>query len=209
MKTSVAVLALTLSLAASTAMAEEIPPACQESNFVMRGYLSGVAQGKSLVQRAWLSVNNCDELERFTDIVVSNVQNYVLTGASTYAICRHSGLLDGVFQQLDDVWLSCDGMCCQEGEVIGELSAELYCQLSILLDGLAEPDDFIRRPVYMCGFAFETCCDASFVGTSMSFFGLDGKGALVACKDYTEQPFFEVWDGTREIQCAYEPPPEP
>lgn len=188
------------------AQADEIPPACRTSSFVTRAYQAGVVQGKSLVQRAWLSVNDCDQLELFSDIVVNNVANFQITSTSAYTICRHSGMLDGVFQELDAVWMTCDGQCCEEGEIIGELSAELYCQLSILLQGLAEPDDFVRRPVYMCGFMFETCCDAKFVGTSLAYSGADMFGVVKECGVYTEGTFFDVWDGTREIQCTYVPP---
>lgn len=210
MKTVLCLLASMTAVAATTnALADEVPIGCQESNFTIRGYQSGVAMGQSLVRRAWASVNDCDQLELFTDIVVANVQNYKLTGDSTYTVCRHTGMVDGVFQELDAVWMLCDGQCCQEGQVIGELAAELYCQLSIILDGLAEPDDFVRRPVFMCGFTFETCCDADFIGTSLSYQGLNLAGEVVQCLPYTQDPYFEVWDGTRELQCMYVPPPPP
>lgn len=188
---------------------DDIPTGCQESTFTKRGYLSGVSIGRSLVQRAWNSVNDCDQLELFTDIVVSNVQNYELVGDSTYTICRHTGMVEGVFEELDGVWMACDGQCCEEGQVIGELAGELYCQLSIILDGLAVPDDFVRRPVYMCGFSFETCCDTSFIGTSLTYAGLNLFGELVQCSNYTTDPYDGVWNGTRELQCMYVPPPPP
>lgn len=202
-----ALASMTAAAATTNAFADEVPPRCQESNFTIHGYQSGVAMGRSLVQRAWGSVNDCDQLELFTDIVVANVQRYRLASDSTYTICRHTGMLDGVFQELDAVWMTCDGQCCQEGQVIGELAAELYCQLSIILDGLAEPGDFVRRPVFMCGVIFETCCDANFIGTSLSYEGLNLAGELVQCSAYTQDPYFEIWDGTRDIQCTYVPPP--
>lgn len=199
---------ITVLVSGTSALAQDIPVGCQESAFTVRGYQSGVSMGRSLVQRAWGSVNDCDQLELFTDIVVSNVQRYELRGDSTYTVCRHTGMLDGVFQELDAVWAVCDGQCCQEGQVIGELSAELYCQLSIILDGLAEPDDFVRRPVYTCGLTFETCCDANFIGTSLSYEGMNMTGDLVQCRVYTDDPYFDVWNGTRELQCMYVPPPQ-
>lgn len=208
MRAIICVLASITVLAATTsAFADEVPIGCQESAFTVRGYNSGVSMGRSLVQRAWGSVNDCDQLELFTDIVVANVQNYQLVGDSTYTICRHTGLVDGVFQELDAVWLQCDGQCCQEGRVIGELAAELYCQLSIILDGLAAPDDFVRRPVFLCGLTFETCCDTNFIGTSLSYEGLNLQGELVQCLPYTKDPYDDVWAGTRELQCMYVPPP--
>lgn len=191
-----------------TAFADDIPipPACQASSFIQNAYKSGVAQGKYLVDRAWLSVANCDRLETFTDIVIANVENYALIGTSAYSICRYTGLHDGVYQELDIVWNTCNGECCEEGSVIGDLSAKLYCKLSILLDGLAAPDEFVRRPVFVCGFAFEMCCDGDFFGTSITYKGLDLFGELKECLPYTDGEFFTVWDETRILQCAYTPP---
>jgi len=183
-----------------------IPPACQRNSLTKSFYRSGVMQGKVLVDRAWLSVNNCDRLETFTDIVVANVESYTLTGSSDYNICRFTGLHDGVFQQLDNVWTSCSGTCCEEGSVIGDLSARMYCQLSILLGGLAEPDEFVRRPVFLCGFAFQMCCDGDFFGTSLTYRGLDAFGDLQECLPYTDGEYFSVWDDTRTLQCTYTPP---
>jgi len=210
MKTLISVLlGLMIWSGAATALADDIPVGCQGSTIVTRAYQSGVAQGKSLVQRAWLSVNDCDQLEHLTDIIIANVDFYQLTGSSAYNICRHTGMIDGVFQQIDAVWTLCDGLCCDEGSAIGELAAELYCQLSILLGGLAVPDDFVRRPVFECGFEFQTCCDSNFMGVSRAYEGLDLLGQVKQCLPYTEDPFFDVWDGSREIQCTYVPPPVP
>lgn len=189
---------------ARTAFAEVIPPACKGT---VAAYQAGVRQGNTLVKRAWLSVNNCDQLDAFVALVKANVSGFSLSGTSTYNICRHTGLIDGVFQQLDSVWQGCNGQCCQEGAAIGELAAKLYCDLSILLGGLGSPDEFVRRPVFLCGAQFETCCDRSFTGTSQAYIGLDFSGLQQQCKPYTEGSYFKVWDGTRVLQCAYTPPP--
>lgn len=194
---------------AGTAFADDIPPGCQAST-AKRAYQSGVAQGKSLVDRAWLAINrNCDLLERFTDIVTADVESYTLSGNSAYTICRFTGLHDGVYQGVDSVWRTCDGQCCNEGAVIGELSARLYCQLSIILGGLAAPDQFVRRPVLFCGFAFQMCCDADFFSTSILYKGLDFLGVTQECLPYTDGDYFDVWNGTRVLQCAYTNPPPP
>jgi len=185
--------------AAQAIVPNSVPVGCQETSFTQRAYLSGFQQGVSLVDRAWLMVNDCDNLERFSDIVVANVESYVLGGQSTYVVCRYTGLTDGVYARLDEVWLQCGGNCCDEGAVIGELAAEIYCQLSILLDGLAAPDLFVRRPVHTCGLSFEMCCDASYDAFSTGF---------PACLPYTADPHDIVWDETRVMQCAYTPEPE-
>lgn len=191
----------------AVAGAQPIPDGCKTSAVVTNAYKSGVSQGISLVQRAWANVNNCDRLETFTDIVNQNVANYTLTGTSAYNLCRYTGMVDGVFQQLDNVWKLCDGQCCSEGSAIGVLAAQLYCQLSILLGGLAKPDTYVRRPVLLCGFSFQMCCDADFLGTSLSYVGKDMFGAPQKCEKYTEGDVYTpIWDGTRILQCAYTPP---
>jgi hypothetical protein len=193
---------------ASEVFAEKPPPACHTTAVTTRAYQAGVNQGKALVGRVWLGVNKCDKLEAFASLVKENVSGYTLTGSSAYNICRHTGLVDGVFQQLDAVWQSCNGQCCQEGAVIGELAAKLYCDLSILLGGLAAPDEFVRRPVFLCGAQFETCCDDRFTSTSKAYIGLDTLGQQ-QCLPYTAGKYFDVWNGTRKLQCAYTPPTPP
>jgi hypothetical protein len=189
----------------------DIPPACQASTFTVYGYQSGYNQGTSLTNRAWSTIHqSCDELELLSAAIIDNLQSYKIAGNSTYLICRHAGVVNAVFQRLNEIWEQCAGDCCLEGETIGQLSGQLYCQLSILLNGLAKPDDFIRLPVYMCGFAFETCCDAQFIDTTYNYVGLNMMSQPVACSpNYTDEPYYTVWDQTREIQCNYTPPPDP
>lgn len=187
-------------LGAGASRADDVPPGCQESARTVRAYNSGFQQGLSLVESAWMAVDDCDQLELFSDLVIANVENYVLTGSSAYVVCRYTGMTDGVYAGLDEVWLQCGGDCCDEGEAIGELAAEIYCQLSILLGGLGEPDLFVRRPVWTCGFSFQTCCDSMFVGFSQDF---------PECLPYTEDPYYDIWDGTRVMQCSYTPPDPP
>ncbi|MGC4070402.1 MAG: hypothetical protein QM784_38205 [Polyangiaceae bacterium] len=181
---------LTLSVA-SVAAAEvvSVPAACLNNNLTQRAYSSGKAAGKSLVQRAWQSVNDCGRLDYFSDIVRSNVESYLLQGASAYSICRYSGMLDGVYEELDEVWISCGGLCCIEGQVIGALAAGVYCQLSQLLGGLDVPADFIPRPVCTCE-GFSSCCAGTFTDLTQD-----------KCREYTAQPYYDVWRQSRSLQC--------
>lgn len=200
-------LCLMVLTAGKTALAEDIPPGCSKNPYNTKAYQTGIYQGKCLVQRAWRATSSCDNLEAFSDIVTKNVKSSAPTGATEYSVCRYTGLYDGVLQELDSVWTGCEGQCCQEGSVIGELAADMYCQLSILLGGLADPNDFVRRPVFFCGFAFQVCCDATFLSSSLIYQGPDSTGQMTQCTPYTEPPFIEIWNNTRELQCAYEPPP--
>jgi hypothetical protein len=174
-----------------------VPTDCAGTATSQRAYLAGYQQGLALVDRAWLTVNNCDLLETFSDIVYQNLQSFVLGGTSSYVVCRYTGVMDGSMTEVDNLWTTCGGDCCDEGILLGQLAGEMYCQLSIMLHGLANPDMFARRPVHMCGYAFQGCCDANFVGTTL----IDP-----TCSQYAYTPYYDVWDGTRNIQCAYTPP---
>jgi hypothetical protein len=207
MKTLVSTsICLMVLLTGKTALADAIPSGCSKNALDARTYQTGIVQGRILVQRAWGKVNSCDKLEAFSDGVLRTVKDYPPPGATEASICRYSGLYEGVFQEIDSVWMACDGQCCSEGRAIGELAASLYCQLSILLGGLGSLDDFVRKPVYLCGFSFQTCCDASFLSTSITNQSEDAAGQLQQCLPYTEHPFFDIWDLTRKVQCAYTPP---
>jgi hypothetical protein len=176
---------------ASVAAAAEVnmPAACSDNNQTLRAYNSGRFAGKSLVQRAWQSVNDCRKLDYFSEIVRSNVESYILQGATDYALCRYAGMLDGVYDELDQVWISCGGLCCFEGQVIGALAAGVYCQLSELLGGLAVPDDFVPRPVCTCE-GFSSCCAGTFTELTQE-----------RCLAYTSHPYYEVWRQSRSLQC--------
>jgi hypothetical protein len=176
---------------ASTATAADgnVPAACGDSAQMQRAYFSGVQTGKSLVQRAWLSVNDCGKLEYFSAIVRENVEMYVLQGVSSYAICRYAGMLDGVYDELDQVWISCGGPCCFEGRVVGALSAAVYCHLSEVLGGLSVPDDFVPRPVCTCD-GFSRCCAGTFTDLTRE-----------KCPAYAAHPYYEVWQRSRALQC--------
>ncbi len=185
----------------------EIPPKC-DTRYTSTSYNRGITSGEILAQQAWSTVNDvpgggCDELEYFTDLVVDNVTRLTLRpGASDYVICRYTGTVDGIYNELDEIWSYCETSCMEEGAQVGEFSAKIYCDLSIALDGLAEADQYIRGPVHICGLEFETACDSNYIATSFNY--LAGQ-----CVPYTEGEYFGVWDQTRNNQCMYEEEEEP
>jgi hypothetical protein len=187
--------------AAATAYAE-IPTTCA-SPYNSRGYVKGIASGESLAEQAWSTVNDvpgggCDQLEYFIDIIVDDITRLTLRPTSSdYVICRYTGMVDGVYNKLDEIWSYCEINCADEGVQVGEFAAEIYCDLSIALGGLDEADQYIRGPVQICGLEFETACDFQYIETSGEY--LDGQ-----CVPYTEGDYFEVWDQTRINQCRYE-----
>jgi hypothetical protein len=176
------------------------PPACAGA---ASAYRTGLTLGQRIVTSSWNRVNDCDRIDYFLQVVEDNVSRLTLPdNPSTSTICRYTGTADGVYQALDNLCGACFDQCFIDGEFAGQISGEIYCELSIALDGLEEADDFIRGPVAVCGLSFETGCDAAFIGVTTSYVNDDG-----ACVSYTEGEYERVWDQARNNQCMYEPPP--
>jgi len=166
------------------------PSACSESTQVQRAYDTGMYLGKSLVQRTWQRINDCGQLDYFSQELRATIDAYVVQGVSTYLICRYTGMVDGADDELHEVWMTCGGSCCLEGQTVGALVADLYCQLSTLLGGLAAPDEFIRRPVSTCS-GFSDCCSKVFTDASQ-----------LQCQDYTIHPYYDIWVANRADLCC-------
>ncbi len=189
----------------AAAQSSEIPPACAGRREAMF-YERGVDRGRLIVAQSWASINDCGEIDYFFDILADNVSRLTLReGASLSLACMYSGTTDGVFDALGDLYGECSDLCFLDGTMAGELSAQIYCDLSIAFGGLIEPEDFVRGPVQTCGFNFEVGCDVAFVEETMSY--VDPLGN--ACLPYTQDPHFDVWDATRNNMCLFELPEEP
>ena len=101
--------------------------------------------------------------------------------------------------EIDGIYRDCAVLCYNEGVIIGELAAIVYCEISLQLGGLATADQFIRMPVQMCGFNFEFGCDINFMSLSFEY-----TNDLGSCEQYTWcGDYFDVWDQVRNNQCAY------
>jgi hypothetical protein len=191
---------MTLGAAAVAQAESKVPPGCEGRN--ARAYQAGLRGGAYTVRSAWNGVRrDCDRIELFQDIVSNNVSRLTLRRrASEYVICRFTGTVDGVYDELDALWGECDEQCFAEGEFIGEMAAQVYCELSLALGGLETADRFIRGPVQTCGMNFEMGCDFAFIDTTYNYSNMLGE-----CSPYTEGDFEEVWDETRNNQCTYMP----
>jgi hypothetical protein len=182
-----------------------IPATCAATTAASNAYKTGLKLGERIVQTSWNRINDCDRVEYFLSIVEDNVSRLTLPPRSSNStICRYTGTVDGVYGALDTLYGTCADQCFLDGEFAGELSGEVYCELSIALGGLAAADDFLRGPVQVCGFNFEIGCDSAFIDTTTSYTNTDG-----VCGPFTEGSFFTVWDQARNNQCAYQPIPEP
>ena len=151
---------------------------------------------------AWNGIrNDCDRIDYFLGVIEDNVSRLTLPAhARDFVICRYTGAVDGVYEQLDNLYGECGDTCFMEGEIIGEMAGEVYCELSLALGGLEVADRFIRGPVRTCGFNFETGCDSAYMGTTINF-----ENGLGRCEPYTINEYENVWDETRNNQCYYPP----
>lgn len=182
----------------STAVAYEIPNSCT-GTYEAQAYNSGLMSGTNIVQMAWARLDNCDLIERFETIVVNILENMQLPPqASSVVACRYAGFANGIIQEVDNIYDYCQGLCYYEGEIIGQLVATAYCELSISLGGLMTADEFIRSPVRICGFHFEFACDVTFLFDTMTY-----ANAFGTCEEYTYGDYYDVWDQVRNNQCAY------
>lgn len=192
------------------AWAVDMPPACQGNAYTSRAFQSGYNQGVSLVEQAFASVNyDCHRLDSVGSMMTDAVHTAIPAGANGFLLCRYSGLVAGVFRGLDNAWAGCDADCCLEGQTTGRIAGEIYCILSILLGGLVAPDDFLPQvpPHDRCQVSSQTCCSPEFIGTSLSYLGLDAVGNPIQCSQYTVDPYVSVWDATRSSYCDYFPAP--
>jgi hypothetical protein len=183
----------------------DYPPNCNTSTMTRNAYKAGLKVGEKVVQVAWQSINDCDQVEHFLDVVGEDVDHLTLpVHPSAATVCRYTGTVDGVYNKLDALYGTCADQCFLDGQFAGELSGEVYCELSIALGGLAAADDFLRGPVAVCGFNFEVGCDSSFISVTETYANTDG-----LCEPFTVGEFSEVWEQARNNQCAYEPDPDP
>jgi hypothetical protein len=184
---------------ATTSEAQAAPPASCSTGLAASSYKTGQRIGKNLVKSAWGNIDDCDRIDQFLEIVEENVSRLTLKeNPSNSTVCRYTGTVDGVYEELDGLYGTCADQCFLDGTFAGQLSAEVYCELSIALGGLVEADDFLRGPVAICGLNFEIGCDSEFIAVSTVYENPDGE-----CVTYTEGEFEEVWEQSRYNQCAY------
>lgn len=116
------------------------------------------------------------------------------------AACKHAGNIAGVIEELHGIWARCGASCCREGQLIAEITGQLYCELSIDLDGL-DASEYLPRPVQaFCGEAFQSCCDTRFSDFTRSYSSDEGQ----SCTPYTEGNFSSAWEEARGEQCSYD-----
>jgi hypothetical protein len=217
---------LTLSLClGGAANAAEPPEECEggrKERFFKFGYLKGV----SLVDQAWAGSGDdpcrSEELEDFVDEVIASFgAGAPPSNSPETALCYYAGSYAGVGDRAFSVLDECCMECCLMGNMIGEMAAIFYCELSLQLGGLGLDEWLIELDVALCGDAFTECCEAMFDEISAAFPSAEDPQCLPYtpsnpdddCPPYTPAAidmkrggeYDEVYCQARHNQCVYEP----
>lgn len=197
-----AMIALALCGLEGSALAQpDVPPGCQGQRERGR-FESGRAPGRSAVREA-ASEARCEHMDEVAERVLRRARRLRAprgAGADRGALCQHAGNIAGTLEELHGIWAACGAQCCEEGELIAEITGQLYCDLSIALGGVGATDYLPRAPQASCGEAFQACCDARFQAFTQGY--IDPEGA--SCRGYTEGAFSSAWDQARSNQCSYD-----
>jgi len=196
---------LTLTIMAAALLAHTAPalatgPDCS-SGRNKRGYDAGVLIGKSIVRQAWNGVDqDPNQFDTFMDIVRDAI-NTAISGlpndASDYVKCRAKGLAQGACDQLGTIQAGVATTCLLDGQVWGDLSADLYCALSIEFGGQDVLGLMPSSPLNVCGANFEAGCHSHFA---------TGVTSSLACQPYSVDPYGLVFADWQIGMCIYEAP---
>jgi hypothetical protein len=165
------------------------------------GYNAGVLAGGSIVRQAWgRADHDPDHFEDFMHTVHGIVHTAIAglpSDASDFVKCRAKGLGQGVCDELGNIQGGIATACLLDGQTWGELSAQLYCDLSIQFFGQDVLDLLPAPPTNVCGTNFELGCHLEFA---------EEAGEYAACASYTVAPYTAVFASWQEGLCIYEAP---
>src|SRR5262249_29672413 len=108
--------------------------------------------------------------------------------------------------------------CILDGGQWGDFTSNLYCELSIELNGLGESETFVRAPVGLCGTLFESVCDNTYqyVATEgriplqqpvKSFLSQHGVSPqpYPGCLPHTTGEYAPIFSSAMNSDCSYAP----
>jgi len=199
----VVTLCVCFTLGPNVARAADVPAFCDTTREV-RLYVLGVRKGRSLAASAIAAATDpidvCTDLDAIDDLraLIAEIVDEVVipVGASEATQCHVLGQIAGLLAAIGDLQDDCTGLCIADGEFIGEISAQLYCALSIALDGLVPVEFFVRLATDTCGNLFQVSCDNAFESTAVDD---------LACLPFTEDTFTEIFREVQNNQCADNP----
>jgi hypothetical protein len=218
--------ALTLSLClAGVANAAPNPPAECDGGRNERFFRFGYIKGASLVNQAWAGLGGdpcrSEELATFVDnVMAAFTAGAPPSDAPTTVLCHYAGSYQGAGERASELVRQCVGECCTEGELIGEMAAVFYCELSIQLDGLGLDDWLVELDTTLCSEEFTECCQRLFDDVTVAYPSPGDsqcepyrasdppddcppyvpEAVNMQCEEYDE-----VYCQARHNQCVYEP----
>jgi len=168
-----------------------------------RFFVLGVRKGRNLADAAIARVGgldaceDLDALDALREIIAEVVDGIAVPVGATEAVqCHVAGQVAGLLAEIEELQEECGGICIADGDFIGEISAQLYCALSIALDGLVPVELFERLATDACGVLFQVSCDYTFEAVATSD---------LECLPFTEGPFTAVFREVQSNQCADNP----
>lgn len=210
-------------VSAQAAKGDPSPPAqCTSKARHQDKFKNGVAAGKQRADNIFAAADvNKDpkklkrKLNRVLDRLHDHVREVLSSDTSDGRRCRVQGVAEGFIKRLADLL----GQCVLDGAQWAQFTANLYCELSIELDGLAGQGQFYRAPVGLCGDLFENVCDNGY-----AYIATEGATALkprveqflsarsvtlvpyAGCAPYTLSPHDVTFEEAINFDCAYAPP---
>ena len=207
---------------AQAAQADPLPPAqCTSKPRHIEKFKAGLAAGKQRADKLFAATDvNKDpkklkkKLNRVLDRLHDHVREVIDGDGSDGRRCRVQGVADGFISRLAQLL----NQCVLDGAQWAQFAANLYCELSIELDGLGNDAEFYRAPAGLCGSSFERVCDDGYayiategatpMRANVQSFLVERGVQLVpypGCAPYTEPPFDAVFANAVNLDCAYEP----
>jgi hypothetical protein len=182
--------------------AAQAPGGCDDAKS-RRAYDQGWRNANHKILQMWRQQRrDCDRLEPWMERVLAEIEKIVRhqhrADAHAHRRCRIAGGVDGAFAGIEEVERHCLGACLLSGELVGAVAAVTYCELAIAHCGDVDAPEWIRRPVNVCGLAYEVGCDSAFIGDTIAYQSEAG-----ACIDYTAGEFAQVWERSRLRACDY------
>jgi len=167
---------------------DDIPEPCRVNSRTQDQYRAGYQFGGLAVDQAWNTINqDCNQVGQFIEDVGRIFRNLSLpSNPSIDFTCRHAGLFNGGINQLEGLWPLCEELCMTDGQQVGALVGQLYCDLSIALGGLdLAATTYCRPPTSWCSEVAQSACEQEYTSFTPAYTNVLGD----ACKLFTEGMF--------------------
>jgi hypothetical protein len=185
-------------MSSSLAHAKQPSKTCNVSDIA---YQRGLAFGQQQAQEILNGINDCSHINMALDELKQGIKHLPKPQrrGSAQHQCVFAGAVDGYSTFLADILTECE-QCGSDGSILALIYAQAYCELSIALDGLVDPENWFRPPTSLCGKAFQLTCDATFSLSATTYVNDEG----ARCSPYTVDRFLIVHNNTRDLVCTFE-----